>query len=449
MRYISSMLLLVGGLASVGWAQKKQDTAAVISVTASSDWVMPKTIDIPQVLKPLVDQTVNHNGVPVVKMWQNPMPTDAPDAGYPAMPSAKHVFIFKASVETGGYNHHTNFMMHQGKFYATWSNHPKGEDSPGQRVLFSISEDGENWSPFAESYPRPRPVGEFEESGYYCVASPWFVHNDKVYATGQLFETMGWENVDKTELQPIRDRQHKFRRFRFVTRMIRPVYEDGTLGPMVALHPETLPEPGKISLPLVDISTVTAEHAQALEALKASRKELTNKYSNFPPPGVDPSRLCEPTIYTAPDGKTITLLRDDKYSHRLYVSVLDESTMRWCDALPTNIPDSPSMTTAVSLSDGRVILVGNQMATAFDNVKQRKHYGRDPLVLSVSYDGYRFTSAYALRCGKQQYRVPNVKGRGGGPQYPNLAVYGDKLYVMYSIGKEDIAISIVPLKDLK
>ncbi|HAI13784.1 MAG TPA: hypothetical protein DCM28_18905 [Phycisphaerales bacterium] len=89
------------------------------------------------------------------------------------------------------------------------------------------------------------------------------------------------------------------------------------------------------------------------------------------------------------------------------------------------------------------------MATAFDNADKRRHYGRDPLVLSVSNDGYRFTSAYALRCGKQQYRVPNVKGRGGGPQYPNLSVYGDKLYVMYSIGKEDIAVTIVPLSAIK
>ncbi|HCD33244.1 MAG TPA: hypothetical protein DER01_12615 [Phycisphaerales bacterium] len=447
-RFMSSVVLLLVCLNSALWAQTQESNVA-ISVTGLENWVMPKHISIPDMLKPLVGQLVNHRGIPVVNMWHNPMPTATSDAGYPTLVAAEHATIFQASIQTGGYNHHPSFMMHGGKFYATWSNHPKGEDSPGQRVLFSVSDDGLHWAPFSESYPPPRPVGEFEESGYYCVASPWFVHKDKVYACAQLFETMGWENADGTELQVKRDAKHNFKSYRFVARLIRPLEKDETLGPIISLHPDEMPAPGELDLAVVDVATVSDEQAEAARAIRRYYSKRARKYVDFPPHGVDPSRLCEPTTYTATDGTFISLLRDDMYSHRMYVSVLDESTKRWSKALPTNIPDSPSMSNAVTLPDGRVVLIGNQMATAFDNADKRRHYGRDPLVLSVSNDGYRFTSAYALRCGKQQYRVPNVKGRGGGPQYPNLSVYGDKLYVMYSIGKEDIAVTIVPLSAIK
>ena len=89
------------------------------------------------------------------------------------------------------------------------------------------------------------------------------------------------------------------------------------------------------------------------------------------------------------------------------------------------------------------------MAPEFDN-PAHAHYGRDPLTVSVSRDGYLFDRVYALRVGQQQWRVPQreVLGRGGGGQYPDGLVLGDRLYVLYSMGKEDIWISSVALSDL-
>ena len=74
----------------------------------------------------------------------------------------------------------------------------------------------------------------------------------------------------------------------------------------------------------------------------------------------------------------------------------------------------------------------------------------DPLMVAVSPDGYKFTRAYAVRCGKQKYTIPRkaVHGRGGGGQYPDIVVVGDKAYVIYSMGKEDIWVSSFNLKDI-
>jgi len=168
------------------------------------------------------------------------------------------------------------------------------------------------------------------------------------------------------------------------------------------------------------------------------------------PQGVDSNRLCEPTFYTAKDGKAVVLLRDDNYSHRMYVSISPDGGKSWPAAVPTDIPDSPSRTTNVVLDDGTVLLIGNQMAPQFDN-PERPHYGRDPLTVAVSGDGYWFERVFALRCGKQKYRVPqhSVRGRGGGGQYPSAIAQKDTLYVLYSMGKEDIAVSWVPLAALR
>ena len=55
--------------------------------------------------------------------------------------------------------------------------------------------------------------------------------------------------------------------------------------------------------------------------------------------------------------------------------------------------------------------------------------------------------AAAVRAGSPRVRMPG-KGKGRGFQYPYGVVVGDALWVMYSVGKEDIAISRVPLRSL-
>jgi hypothetical protein len=99
---------------------------------------------------------------------------------------------------------------------------------------------------------------------------------------------------------------------------------------------------------------------------------------------------------------------------------------------------------------GRFFAMWSNHRFGEDNPGKPDHYGRDPLMVSVSPDGYLFARAYALRCGQQEWRIPRseVRGRGGGGQYPSALVHGKHLYVLYSMGKEDVWTSRVPLADL-
>lgn len=166
------------------------------------------------------------------------------------------------------------------------------------------------------------------------------------------------------------------------------------------------------------------------------------------PVTIDHAGLTEVSYHEGRNGDWICLARDTQFSHRMYAAFSDDQGVTWSLARPTNIPDSPSLTTSVTLSDGTVLLIGNQCATDFDNPTTPKHYGRDPLVVSVSTSGYVFSNPQALRTGQQTFRIPDVSGRGGGAQYPSAIVVSDKLYVAYSMGKEDIWVSIVDLTDV-
>lgn len=385
-------------------------------------------------------------GTPIVHMWECPQPDPATvGAGYPILEGATHTEVYHATPETGGYSHHAKLAVHDGIFYAMWSNHPRGEDAPGQFVRFSVSRDGKTWSAPQRLFPPYGEIRGFHETGPYGFAAHWVAVEGKLYGIMQLLDFVGFANSDRSSVQDRQDGQHGLMvrdDLGMVARSVDPSGSDTALGPILRLPcSEALmaTEPLAKEIDLTnEAKRATAEAIRAALAARIPAGERT---------AVDTKRPCEPVYYRAKNGKYVCLLRDDEYSHRMYVSVSDDGKT-WPAAQPTDIPDSPSLSDAVVLDDGTLLLIGNQMAPKFDNPGEIKHYGRDPLMVSVSADGYRFTRAFALRTGRQQFRVPNVGGRDGGGQYPSGLVHEGRLYVLYSMGKEDIWISSVALRDL-
>lgn len=158
--------------------------------------------------------------------------------------------------------------------------------------------------------------------------------------------------------------------------------------------------------------------------------------------------MCEPTVYRAEDGRLVMLLRDVCHSHRMYASYFDESSRCWSEALPTDIPDSPSKSVTLNLDTGTVLLVGNQVAPEFDNADQVRSYVRNPLTVAVSPDGYRFEQVYALRAETTTPRIEGVLNASPGYQYPTAIVHQDDLLIIYSENKQDICTSTVALTDI-
>lgn len=397
---------------------------------------------------PAVPATQTRHSVPVIAMWDCPRPqAGAPAAGYPLLEEAVHTPVYIANETDGAYNHHSRLTHHAGSFLAMWSNHPHGEDGPGQRVLAATSEDGTAWPPWMELFPAPQAIKPSEEMGLSLTAFRWLVLDGTLYAVAGLHANIGFTDFNRTRPPvPVRDADHPARARHGYSSLARAVATDGALGPIFSTGPH-VPEGISFSLSADPTGGALAARLRQPENLPAW--DFLGEHG-LPKAREDGHRLCEPAVYQDEDGQFVMLLRDCTYSHRLYRSMLEPATHSWSPADPTDIPDSPSLCSAVNLKDGTVLLVGNQVASEQDNEDETKHYCRDPLTVAVSPDGKTFTRCTALRSGRHEWRVPQskVKGRGPGPQYPSALVHEGCLLVQYSMGKEDIWVSSVGLEAL-
>ena len=55
--------------------------------------------------------------------------------------------VYRATREIGAYNHAAMIDARNGSLFLAWKNSPVDEDTPGQRVLFAQSTDGDTWTP--------------------------------------------------------------------------------------------------------------------------------------------------------------------------------------------------------------------------------------------------------------------------------------------------------------
>ncbi len=386
-------------------------------------------------------------------------------AGFRLVEGTEHVELMRVTPETGTYSHHAHILHDSHRFYATWSNHLCREDGPGQRVLFSTSSDGQQWTEPAECFPPLSPVlANSDRPSLVLTANGLHLVEGTVYAVAGV-----------NACGPGFGRKYGSRAC--YGNLARSIGPDGTLGPLFPLGDERPPSlegfPHEIAPP--DDPRLAAL-AQRIVALR-HRPESCPSWSFWPTESgdedyalstgnwkrfghtvlaVDGHRMCEPTSYRRPvDGVVVRLFRDLKRSGRIYASVFDETEKAWSPIGPTELPDAASRSVAGRLPDGSIYLVGNLTWAAHEQRTPGRFGRRDPLVLAVSDDGVTFDRAWTIRSGAPALRFSRPPGGGGGRlgkgtgfQYPHATVVDDNLWVIYSVGKEDVAVSRVPLKSI-
>ncbi|MBN8879269.1 MAG: exo-alpha-sialidase [Sphingobacteriales bacterium] len=391
-----------------------------------------KTTEIKVGSRTITTDKFTKKGTPVVPMWKAPMATVdlRHGAGFPVLNSAEHTVVWAPAMkEEGAYNHYACLINYKGTFYAMWGNHPLGEDAPGQRVLFSTSTAWGQWSQPKELFAAPGPVLPRSEDGIHLKPDRWAIIDDELYAV--VF-------VHGAGRYPI----------------ARKVGPDGTLGDPFLV--EALPANG--SLPVY-------MQGQDLNVLKPLAAKITDWYvkndqiswwadaaKGVPRKAIDGSSLIESFMYRTKEDEQVVMLRNwgtpsnPVHNNRMYVS-FKKGSGGWATPYPTDIPDAPSRAQAIRLEDGRILLIGSQNVTHFDAAL---YLDRDPITISISKNGYVFDKVYALRTGSPStFRFQGVGGRNPGYAYSSSVVHNGFLYTLYSIGKEDMAISRVSLSELK
>jgi hypothetical protein len=356
----------------------------------------------------------------------------------------QHSLIYKASSWEAAYSHHPQIVSSQGKLFATWSLGNLHEDCPGQRMVFSTSEDqgatwtepavlvasspgehahscitsmgilvtGDTLSAFYTSYELTlQGLIKFAEFGANSRGIPGLRCLQEVYTGGMVSEDQGltWKGPMTTisgliaNLSPVRIS---------TGRLIFPAFK---------MFPYT-DDPQGLSnwkiVPLPDLPEGYYDGAYGAMPFK-------NNWSHL--------GICEGSVYEPPDGGLRMMLRT---SHgRLAVAESRDHGESWSEPRLTEFTDCGCRFQFGQLPGGRYFAL-----SCPDPAIPESCLRRTPLVLAVSDDGNRFDRHYIL--GDEPDRPLRYPGayKHGRYGYPYLHVTGDDLYVINSIGKEDIEI---------
>jgi hypothetical protein len=119
-----------------------------------------------------------------------------------------------------------------------------------------------------------------------------------------------------------------------------------------------------------------------------------------------------------------------------WVSTSDDFGRTWKRAMMSNLPMPRAKAYLGRLSTGQMYLVSNLR-------------NRDTLIVSAGKPGeHTLTKMWRLKHGRS--KAPRFKGSAKGPQwsYPYAHEHAGNLYVVYSIGKEDCGLTVVPIRSL-
>ncbi|MBS1815082.1 MAG: exo-alpha-sialidase [Acidobacteria bacterium] len=362
-------------------------------------------------------------GTPIVSMWNQKLATDPTD--YPVLKEEHQLVWSPANAEEGGYNHYACLIRYKGKLFAMWGNHPFGEDGPGQRVLYSVSDKWGVWSKPRELFAAPGPVKKRKERGIHLKPDRWVIVDGALYAIVYVHGAGRYPIARRLEIGG--EMGDPFLLDKLPAKAELPVYMHDATPPAVARKLlDWYPQHDKVSF-------------WAAEDQGVQRK------------AVDGSTLIETFMYRAKDDTLVLMARNwgtpsnPVHNNRMYVSFSKEYG-HWTAPYPTDIPDSPTRGDALRLKDGTILLIGTQYAPRLDSAL---YLDRDPLTVSVSHDGFHFDRTYTLRTGAPKtWHIPHVGGRNPGFAYTSSIIDGGFLYTLYSVGKEDIAISRVPLSEI-
>ena len=327
--------------------------------------------------------------------------------------AGEHALLYQATEEDYKFCHHPNLVVYKNRLHAMWSNGLVGEDENGQRILACHSEDGLNWSEPKVLIEDP----DGPDGRMACVAAGFHVSGDTLVAYYTAI-------VDKA-----------------------PIHADNLLYARTSSDGETWMEPRRIA---------DGFFIERPRALPGGRLLMPGQFADSQPrlmytdaadgitgwqdgkiPHSDAFQFPEPNWFRRPDGSVVMLFRTKNENDRLHAAVSADDGESWSEPLDTNFLDSTARFSAGSLPDGSVYIISNP----------GPHLVRIPLTITLSKDGVTFDRAFVIRGEASKQRWEGLHKLAGW-QYPSSLIWGDFLYVAYSINKEDVGITRIALSEL-
>jgi len=403
--------------------------------------------------------------------WSAPPFDTTPLAGIPLLANASApTVIFYGSLADGFYNHGAMITLWGGRLHATWKNGvgESKEDATGQRVRWSASTDGANWSPSRVIFPSLNtstlPVALF--------AGPFATINGHLYASAtpaviftgdaQGSQFCLWpDGVDPRNAGPPGQKQP------VGTLLLRRVLDEDTLGPLFWAAP-AVPAgfgPASAAAGILTLDKTDAATRADVALLRADLPALpcdaaagTNKceavlrgaqdYEHLPLDdhlANERSHWVVPAAHPQLGGADVLVYRS--HSAALWVSVRGAAPgSAWSPVALSPVPNDDSNINAGNLP-------ASCGGAAFIAANAVPHRARNPLTLALAPDGLNFTAVrVVLDCAAIAANSTCVArsraGASGGPSYPQaIAVEAPApaalrgFFVVATNNKEDVVIA--------
>lgn len=349
------------------------------------------------------------------------------------------------------FRHHPSLAYFGGKWYAGFSNGVSDEDAPGQKMVYSVSSDFENWSEptdlvlagVASMGTENKSKGNADLTAKGIVATQvigsFSVIGDRLYFyytvqeyDRSCFDANGtFKGMRGAVTDPDAYRQYGIYTTDGITwsapKAVSSINRYSTLQKSphsdkwfsicgFRIHYSDTNE--------INPNAILSSGVMTNDQILSSRERC-------------PGTLSETSYYQGPDGVLHLMCRSET-GYIWAASSMDEGKT-WSELYPTNFTSASTMFTHIMLPDGRIAWVGSPY---YDT--------RWPLTLYVSEDGYNFDKAYILQDEiYDMQEQPAGWAKGGAFAYPQLVIEGDYLYILYTKQKEVVEICRVLLEDIQ
>jgi len=343
------------------------------------------------------------------RLWTGP-PIPAPEK-IPFAPGIEHRVIHSATTDEYKFLHGAAIIHHQGMFYAHWANSPVDENSPGETLRGRRSRDGRVWS-------KPELI------------APGFKSLER-HSHGVLLSRGGrlWTFCARFGVGTPGRRFNGLHAEAFV---LKAGGEGWT--PRGAVMTNCWPYDQPMRMANGDFLT-GGQDKDGFPVAAFSDGDNLLGWTTVPipfPPELRPS-FAETTVVDA-GRRMLAVIRGG--AGVAWVSTSDDFGRTWRRAMMSNLPMPRAKAYLGRLSNGQMYLVSNLR-------------NRDTLIISAGRPGaHTLERVWRLRHGRSL--APRFEGHAKSPQwsYPYAHEHGGKLYVVYSIGKEDCGLTVVPVKSL-
>ncbi len=345
-----------------------------------------------------------------------------PDLGLRRAPGTQTFTVFAPDANSDKFSNGVVLIPFQGRLYAQWQSSPRDEDSGDTWVAYSVSDDGEHWSP-------PRMLAGAGSGTVMHSNGGWWTDGKTLIAYLNVWP-MGFQSGmgGFTNYLQSSDGEH-WSEPRRVTGKFMPV--DG----VIEQDPHALAN-GRI---------VAAFHLMPGTRVRPFYTDdplgvggwMPAAFTNLPHEGKE-SREFEPSLFARADC-LVMVFRDQSSTYRQLASQSCDAGQSWSTPALTNMPDARAKQSAGNLPDGTAYLVN---APNTDKL-------RIPLAVTLSRDGRIFDRAFLLR-GAADLQPLRFAGQFKRPgyHYPKSVVWGGYLYAGYAANKEDVQLTRVPLASL-